>query len=657
MTDKYNEHSESAEDSLSFKNQILRDLQEATRLRSLREEEHKKSATMPETPLSMSADSHAIDSGSASNKVSNQNLSSHSVAHSAIVKTMTSETARDFQDSVDLSSNSQADSLAPNVHSNVISSLKEQVDKEKNLIIPQETEMLKRRFKRPVWETSLNAESEEEYIPADVAKELIEAKAKESIYTNPKELVSKMTSERQKEAFLQEHHTASNHSERVRVQSDLVTDDNESDESIALAASEKANKKKRKKVKKKESSPKDVKQDEIINEEPISRSNRNQKRNKNNRRAGRIARNIIVLLILILSLAGFFGYRYVSDAVGAKDVKSTKFISVEIPENSGNSYIGQLLESAGVIKSGKVFNYYTKFKNISNLKSGYYNLQPSMTMDEIIEALQKKGSDKPQEPSLGTVLVKEGYTIEQIAKAVEVNSSAKKGKHSSTGLKAKDFLKLMKDDVFLTKMKAKYPTLLANLPKDTDAKYVLEGYLFPATYNIHDDTTVESLAEEMLSTMDTYLSPYYATISSSDHNVNEILTLASLVEKEGATDDDRKNIASVFYNRLDSDMALQSNIAVLYALGKLGQETTLKEDATIDTNIDSPYNDYVHKGLMPGPVDSPSLSAIEAVINPSSTKYMYFVADVSTSNVYFAESYEEHQHNVETYINSKLKDK
>jgi hypothetical protein len=657
LTDKYNEHSESAEDSLSFKNQILRDLQEATRLRSLREEEHKKSATMPETPLSMSADSHAIDSGSASNKVSNQNLSSHSVAHSAIVKTMTSETARDFQDSVDLSSNSQADSLAPNVHSNVISSPKEQVDKEKNLIIPQETEMLKRRFKRPVWETSLNAESEEEYIPADVAKELIEAKAKESIYTNPKELVSKMTSERQKEAFLQEHHTASNHSEPVRVQSDLVTDDNESDESIALAASEKANKKKRKKVKKKESSLKDVKQDEIINEEPISRSNRNQKRNKNNRRAGRIARNIIVLLILILSLAGFFGYRYVSDAVGAKDVKSTKFISVEIPENSGNSYIGQLLESAGVIKSGKVFNYYTKFKNISNLKSGYYNLQPSMTMDEIIEALQKKGSDKPQEPSLGTVLVKEGYTIEQIAKAVEVNSSAKKGKHSSTGLKAKDFLKLMKDDVFLTKMKAKYPALLANLPKDTDAKYVLEGYLFPATYNIHDDTTVESLAEEMLSTMDTYLSPYYATISSSDHNVNEILTLASLVEKEGATDDDRKNIASVFYNRLDSDIALQSNIAVLYALGKLGQETTLKEDATIDTNIDSVYNDYVHKGLMPGPVDSPSLSAIEAVINPSSTKYMYFVADVSTGNVYFAESYEEHQHNVETYINSKLKDK
>ena len=653
MTDKFNEHSEASEDSLSFKDQILRDLQEATRLRSLREEEHNKSATMPETPLSTSAESNVAHVGSASNKVSNQDFSSHSVSHSTLAKSMTSESSQDFQSSTGLTSNSHVDSLVPDAHSNVASSPKEETDNEKKTDIPQSTETSKRRFKRPVWETSLNEASEEEYIPADVAKELIEAKSNEAIYTDPKELEAKLTSERQKEAFLQEHQESSEQSLSEKAHSDDLTDG----ESIALVASDKPGKKKRKKAKKQKSSQKDVKHDEFDDEEPISRSNRNQKRNKNNRRAGKIARNIIIFLLLILSVAAFFGYRYVSDAVGAKDVNSTKFVSVEIPENSGSSYIGQLLESAGVIKSGKVFNYYTKFKNISNLKSGYYNLQASMTMDEIIEALQKKGSDKPQEPSLGTVLVKEGYTIDQIAKAVEVNSSAKKGKKSSTGLKAKDFLKLMKDDAFITKMKTKYPTLLANLPNSTDAKYVLEGYLFPATYNIHDDTTVESLAEEMLSTMDTYLSPYYATISSSGHNVNEILTLASLVEKEGATDDDRKNIASVFYNRLNSDMALQSNIAVLYALGKLGQETTLKEDATIDTNIDSPYNDYVHKGLMPGPVDSPSLSAIEAVINPSSTKYMYFVADVTTGNVYFAESYEEHQHNVETYINSKLKDK
>ena len=630
MTDKFNEHSESVEDSLSFKHQILRDLQEATRLRSLREEEHNKSATMPKTPLSTSADSQNTHTESASNKVSNQDFSSHAVSDSDTAKSMTSESKPDVQESVSLSSQSQAESLGADSHSKSVSSLKEPLNEEKITDIPQPKVTSKRRFQRPVWETSLDAASEEEYIPADVAQELIEAKSKEAIYTDPKELEAKMTSDLKKEDFLKEHQVTSDNAVPEETQPDAVTKDKEEDESIALTASDKPEKKKRKKTK---------------------------KRNKNNRRAGKIARNIIIFLILILSLAGFFGYRYVSQAVGAKDANSTKFISVEIPKNSGSSYIGQLLESAGVIKSGKVFNYYTKFKNVSNLKSGYYNLQASMTMDEIIEALQKKGSDKPQEPSLGTVLVKEGYTIDQIAKAVEVNSSAKKGKKSSTGLKAKDFLKLMKDDAFISKMKTKYPTLLANLPDSNQAKYVLEGYLFPATYNIHDDTTVESLAEEMLSTMNTYLSPYYATISSSNHNVNEVLTLASLVEKEGATDDDRKNIASVFYNRLSSDMALQSNIAVLYALGKLGQETTLKEDANIDTSIDSPYNDYVHKGLMPGPVDSPSLSAIEAVINPSSSKYMYFVADVTNGNVYFAENYEDHQHNVETYINSKIKDK
>lgn len=136
--------------------------------------------------------------------------------------------------------------------------------------------------------------------------------------------------------------------------------------------------------------------------------------------------------------------------------------------------------------------------------------------------------------------------------------------------------------------------------------------------------------------------------------VNEVLTLASLVEKEGSTDDDRRNIASVFYNRLNANMALQSNIAILYAMGKLGEETTLSADASIDTSIDSPYNVYTNTGLMPGPVDSPSLSAIEATINPASTDYYYFVADVNTGAVYYSETYEEHEANVEKYVNSQL---
>ena len=251
---------------------------------------------------------------------------------------MTSETAQDSQqDSLGLFSDSQAESLVSDAHSNLASIPKEPIEEETKVNIPQETETSKRRFKRPVWETSLNEASEEEYIPADVAKELIEAKSNEAIYTDPKELEAKLTSERQKEAFLQEHHETSDQASQEKVQSELVADGNEDDESIALEPSGKPKKKKGKKVKKKKSSPKDGKQADIVDEEPISRSNRNHKRNKNNRRAGKIARNIIIFLLLILSVATFFGYRYVSDAVGAKDVNSTKFVSVEIPENSGSS--------------------------------------------------------------------------------------------------------------------------------------------------------------------------------------------------------------------------------------------------------------------------------------------------------------------------------
>ncbi len=203
-------------------------------------------------------------------------------------------------------------------------------------------------------------------------------------------------------------------------------------------------------------------------------------------------------------------------------------------------------------------------------------------------------------------------------------------------------------------MVEKYPRLLGDLPSADQATYRLEGYLFPATYSYYKETSMEDLVEQMIVTMDSYMSSYYDTIAAKGMTVNEVLTLASLVEKEGSTDEDRRNIASVFYNRLNAGMPLQSNIAILYAMGKLGEETTLEADASIDTGIDSPYNIYTHTGLMPGPVDNPGLSAIEAVINPATTNYYYFVADVKTGNVYYSENYDDHEKNVHKYVNSQL---
>lgn len=378
---------------------------------------------------------------------------------------------------------------------------------------------------------------------------------------------------------------------------------------------------------------------------------RKRKRQKTDSLARRIALFLITAIIIALLATGFFVYRYVGSAVGALDSTSTEYVTVEIPEGSGNKYIGQILEKAGVIKSATVFNYYTKFKNYSNFQSGYYNLQASMDLEEICKLLKQGGTAEPEEPSLGKILVTEGYTIKQISEAVTKNTA---DDDSSTPFTADDFLSVVQDESFISKMVEKYPKLLANLPSADEATYQLEGYLFPATYSYYEDTTMEDLVEQMISTMDSYMSSYYDTISEKGMTVNEVLTLASLVEKEGSTDDDRRNIASVFYNRLNANMALQSNIAILYAMGKLGEETTLSADASIDTSIDSPYNVYTNTGLMPGPVDSPSLSAIEATVNPASTDYYYFVADVNTGTVYYAETYEDHEANVEKYVNSQL---
>lgn len=388
-------------------------------------------------------------------------------------------------------------------------------------------------------------------------------------------------------------------------------------------------------------------------EDKLSRSTRHQKKKKQNKIAKRIVRTVVTILLVVIVATGIFAATYVNSALKPMDKNATEFVTVEIPAGSSNREIGSILEKKGLVKNGQFFNYYTKFKNYSNFKSGYFNLQKSMDLETIIQKLQEEGTKTPQPPVLGKVTVPEGYSIDQIAEAITTDvSTKKKGK---TPYKKDDFLKAVQDEAFIEKMVAKYPKLLANLPsKDSGVRYRLEGYLFPATYNYGKDTKVEDMIEQMLAAMDQKLSSYYDTLESKNLTVNEVLTLASLVEKEGANDQDRKDIASVFYNRLNQDMPLQSNIAILYAQGKLGQKTTLKEDATIDTELDSPFNIYKNTGLMPGPVDSPGVSAIEATVNPSKTDYLYFVANVETGEVFFAKTYEEHNKNVEEHVNSKL---
>ena len=356
----------------------------------------------------------------------------------------------------------------------------------------------------------------------------------------------------------------------------------------------------------------------------------------------------LVLLVLV-SIGGFFGYGYVQESLKPVDASSKDYVTVQIPEGSNIQEIGSTLEKSGLVKHGLIFSFYAKYKG-ADLKSGYYNLKKSMSTDELIQELQKGGTPEPQEPALASLTIPEGYTLEQIAQTVgQLQGEFKEP------LTADAFLAKAQDETFISQVVAKYPNLLGSLPtKDSGVRYRLEGYLFPATYTIKESTTVESLIDEMVAAMDKALSPYYATIKEKNLTVNELLSIASLVEKEGAKTEDRKKIAGVFYNRLNLGMPLQSNIAILYAQGKLGQKISLADDAGIDTTIDSPYNVYTHLGLMPGPVDSPSLDAIEASVNQTKSEYLYFVANVEDGKVYFATTKEEHDQNVAEHINSKL---
>lgn len=358
----------------------------------------------------------------------------------------------------------------------------------------------------------------------------------------------------------------------------------------------------------------------------------------------------LLIFLGLISAGAYFGYQYVQSSLQPVDASSKQYVTVQIPEGANVQTIGSTLEKSGLIKHGVIFAFYAKYKNYSDLKSGYYNLQKSMSTEDIIHELQKGGTAEAQEPVLATLTIPEGYTIDQMAQAVgQLQGDFKEP------LTADAFLAKVQDDSFISQEVAKYPSLLESLPtKESGVRYRLEGFLFPATYSIKESTTIESLIDEMLAAMDKTLAPHYSTIKSKNLTVNELLTIASLVEKEGAKTEDRKLIAGVFYNRLNLGMPLQSNIAILYAQGKLGQKISLADDAGIDTSINSPYNVYTNLGLMPGPVDSPSLDAIESSINQTKSENLYFVADVTDGKVYYASNKEEHDRNVAEHVNSKL---
>ena len=350
----------------------------------------------------------------------------------------------------------------------------------------------------------------------------------------------------------------------------------------------------------------------------------------------KIMKYFMIALLVIVLVGGFFTWNYIKGETQPVDTAQTELVSFEIEQGASVKEVSKALEKEGIIRNSKLFNFYLKFKNVSGFKSGLYHVSKIMTLDEIIAELSGQGKDKDQNAT--KVLIREGEQLTEIAKEVE----------KSTKYSAEDFMAKVQDEDFLRYLVQKFPKLLTQSYNGYQVKYVLEGYLFPATYDMNDSKTLQMLITEMVAKTDEVMSKYYDKILASDYTLQEIMAMASLIEKEGSKLEDRKKISSVFHNRIKENMKLQTDVSVQYALGEHKEALSLE-----DLEVDSPYNLYQNYGVGPGPYNSPSEDAIVAAMEPEKTDYLYFLADIHTKEIYYAKTYEEHLELKAKYIDNK----
>ena len=338
----------------------------------------------------------------------------------------------------------------------------------------------------------------------------------------------------------------------------------------------------------------------------------------------RIKKLLVVLpfVIITVGLGVYIFYNYSLDKVSNND----KLKKVVIEQGSIES-IGKTLKSNNLIRDEKMFKFYVRLSGKTNLKASTYMLSENMGTKKIVDILENGKSDNPDEVVL---TFKEGINMRDIISLIT----------SKTNNKEEDIIKLLDSKEYLDELIEKYWFLTDEI-KNSKIYYSLEGYLFPATYDyINKEIEVKEIFSDMLDNMDKKLTPYKDKISSSKYNIHEILTIASIVESEGANVEDRKNIAGVFYNRLDKHMPLGSDVTTYYGLkinmnSRALKSSELKECNDYNTRCLSFYS------LPISPISIPSIESIEAAIEPNEHDYLYFVAD-KNKKTYFSKTINEH---------------
>lgn len=353
----------------------------------------------------------------------------------------------------------------------------------------------------------------------------------------------------------------------------------------------------------------------------------------------RIVRRIVLIITIILAvtivLIGGGGYLYIQSALKPVDSSSKVQKNVEIPIGSSVTGIGERLEQNGIIKDAKVFKYYVKLKNEGGFMAGDYQLSPSMDVPEIVSRLKT-----------GKVLAKASFKIaipegKQLKEITAIMAKA-------TNQDEAQVLAKLNDKEFIKTLMAKYPDILTNEILNPSIMYPLEGYLYPATYPFFKpNPSVEEMVTAMLDKTREVLADYTDEAKDKKLSVHQLLTMASLVEEEATEKADRKKISSVFYNRMEKGMPLQTDPTVLYAQGKHKERVVYK-----DLEVNSPYNTYKNPGLPPGPIANAGKSSIEAALEPEQTDYYYFLA-TADGTVIFTKTLEEHNQEKAKHISSK----
>jgi UPF0755 protein len=308
---------------------------------------------------------------------------------------------------------------------------------------------------------------------------------------------------------------------------------------------------------------------------------------------------IVVLLLAGCGYAGSQGYDWVNNQVQAPMSTRSQPVTIHIDEGESPDVLAQDLKDKGLVHNKDVFLYYLRYTGArSHLQAGDFVLNKNMNMAQIIDVLQHA------KPSQVAVRLPEGLTLQQMAAEAEKDGLGK----------AATYLAAANDSSW------DYAFL-----KERQARMNLEGFLFPDTYLLDKSAGPRDLVKKQLDRFDQVFSPdlraqaAQATASRPAESVYDIVILASIVEREVNRDPDRARVCSVYYNRLADGTLLQVDATVLYGQGKITGQP--------DTTADTPYNTYLHKGLPPGPISNPGLSAIKACLNPEKTDFRFYFTD------------------------------